>query len=69
MRADYRARLGRRRAAHDAQLWEEGGKTPGHASSSPFNEPTETEPGGTGGENYNEKSQYDVACYQISTAH
>jgi hypothetical protein len=44
--------------------------SPGNASSSPgspFNEPTSTSPGGIGGQNYNEMSQYDVACYQLST--
>ena len=46
-----------------------GGTEPGNASSSPgspFNEPTSTSPGGTWGQNYNETSQYDVACYQVS---
>jgi len=46
-----------------------GGITPGHASSSPgspFNEPTDTSPGGIGGQHYNETSQYDVACFQVS---
>jgi hypothetical protein len=47
-----------------------GGTTPGHSSSSPgspFNEPGINSPnGGTGGQNYSEKSQYDVACYQVS---
>jgi hypothetical protein len=47
-----------------------GGTTPGHASSSPgspFNEPgINSENGGTGGQHYSEKSQYDVACYQVS---
>jgi hypothetical protein len=32
---------------------------------SPFNEPTATSDGGTGGQHYNETSQYDVACYQV----
>lgn len=44
--------------------------SPGHASSSPgapFNEPSGSNPGGTGGQNYSPKSQYDVACYQVST--
>lgn len=44
--------------------------SPGHASSSPgapFNEPSAGNPGGTGGQNYSPKSQYDVACYQVST--
>jgi hypothetical protein len=42
---------------------------PGQASSSPgspFNEPTGTNTGGTGGANYSPSSQYDVACYQVS---
>jgi hypothetical protein len=46
-----------------------GGVTPGHASSSPgspFNEPTDTSAGGIGGQHYDETSQYDVACFQIS---
>jgi hypothetical protein len=47
-----------------------GGKTPGHAANSPgspFNEPgINSESGGTGGQHYSEKSQYDVACYQVS---
>ena len=49
---------------------EEGGTTPGHAANSPgspFNEPgIYSENGGTGGQHYSEKSQYDVACYQVS---
>ncbi len=50
----------------------EGGVAPGneHASSSPgspFNEPVLNSPnGGTGGQHYNEGSQYDVACFQVS---
>jgi hypothetical protein len=48
----------------------EGGRTPGNASGSPgspFNEPEiNTEKGGTGGQHYNETSQYDVACFQVS---
>jgi hypothetical protein len=48
----------------------EGGTTPGHASSSPgspFDEPEiNSEKGGTGGQHYSEKSQYDVACYHVS---
>ena len=44
--------------------------TPGNAQESPgspFNEPGESsEEGGTGGAHYSEKSQYDVACYQVS---
>ena len=47
-----------------------GGTTPGQAASSPgspFNEPgINSQNGGTGGQNYSEKSQYDVACYQVS---
>ena len=47
-----------------------GGTTPGHASSSPgspFNEPgINSANGGTGGQHYSEKSQYDVACFQVS---
>ena len=43
--------------------------TPGNSANSPgspFNEPSGTNPGGTGGQNYSEKSQYDVACFQQS---
>lgn len=44
--------------------------TPGHASNSPgspFNEPgINSQLGGTGGQHYTEKSQYDVACFQQS---
>jgi hypothetical protein len=51
----------------------EGGTTPGHSSSSPgspFNEPEiDSENGGTGGQHYSEKSQYDVACYHVSSHH
>jgi hypothetical protein len=47
-----------------------GGTTPGHAANSPgspFNEPgINSELGGTGGQHYSEKSQYDVACFQVS---
>lgn len=46
-----------------------GGTEPGHAASSPgspFNEPSGTNLGGIGGQHYNEMSQYDVACYQLS---
>lgn len=46
------------------------GKAPGHASKSPgspFNEPElNSEEGGIGGQHYNEMSQYDVACFQVS---
>jgi hypothetical protein len=53
---------------------EKGGKAPGKSfksPGSPFNEPGLNSPeGGIGGQNYNaEKSQYDVACYQVSTHH
>ena len=48
-----------------------GGTTPGNSSTSPgspFNEPGINSPnGGTGGQHYNETSQYDVACYQVSS--
>lgn len=48
----------------------QGGTTPGHTSSSPgspFNEPgINSTNGGTGGQHYSSKSQYDVACYQVS---
>jgi hypothetical protein len=48
-----------------------GGRTPGHAAQSPgspFNEPEiNSENGGTGGQHYSGRSQYDVACYQVST--
>jgi hypothetical protein len=41
-------------------------KSPG----SPFNEAGEdSELGGIGGQNYNEISQYDVACFQQSEKH
>ena len=47
-----------------------GGTTPGHAASSPgspFNEPgINSTNGGTGGQHYSEKSQYDVACFHVS---
>jgi hypothetical protein len=47
------------------------GTTPGHTASSPgspFDEPGfGSQPnGGTGGQNYSEKSQYDVACYHVN---
>jgi hypothetical protein len=48
-----------------------GGTTPGNSASSPgspFNEPGFGSPnGGIGGQNYSESSQYDVACFQVST--
>jgi hypothetical protein len=46
-----------------------GGTEPGNSSSSPgspFNEPSSTSAGGIGGQHYNETSQYDVACFQVS---
>ena len=43
---------------------------PGHSAASPgspFNEPNiNSDNGGTGGANYSESSQYDVACFQAS---
>ena len=48
-----------------------GGTTPGNSASSPgspFNEPGfGSVNGGTGGLNYSPKSQYDVACYHVSS--
>lgn len=48
-----------------------GGTSPGHSTSSPgspFNEPgTNSVSGGIGGQHYNETSQYDVACFQVSS--
>ena len=47
-----------------------GGTVPGNSSSSPgspFNEPgINSTDGGIGGQHYNETSQYDVACFQVS---
>jgi hypothetical protein len=47
-----------------------GGTTPGGSAQSPgspFNEPgINSTNGGTGGQHYNETSQYDVACFQVS---
>jgi len=48
-----------------------GGTTPGNSASSPgspFDEPGfgPAPNGGTGGQNYSESSQYDVACFQVS---
>jgi hypothetical protein len=44
--------------------------TPGHSPSSPgspFNEPgINSTNGGIGGQHYSEKSQYDVACFQMA---
>ena len=48
-----------------------GGHTPGKAANSPgspFNEPEiNSELGGTGGQHYSESSQYDVACFHVSS--
>jgi hypothetical protein len=48
-----------------------GGTTPGNSASSPgspFNEPGfGSVNGGTGGQHYSPKSQYDVACYHVSS--
>lgn len=47
--------------------------TPGNSANrpgSPFNEPgINSVNGGIGGQNYSEKSQYDVACFQASVRH
>jgi hypothetical protein len=47
-----------------------GGTVPGNSNSSPgspFNEAgIDSVDGGIGGQHYNETSQYDVACYQVS---
>ena len=47
-----------------------GGTVPGNSNDSPgspFNEPgIDSANGGIGGQHYNEASQYDVACYQVS---
>ena len=47
-----------------------GGTTPGNSAlspGSPFNEPGfGSVNGGTGGQNYSESSQYDVACFQVN---
>src|SRR5215472_3667102 len=47
-----------------------GGTVPGNSSSSPgspFNEAgINSTDGGIGGQHYNETSQYDVACFQVS---
>jgi hypothetical protein len=52
------------------EIEEAGGSVPGNSSSSPgspFNEEGfEGQVGGIGGANYNENSQYDVACFQVS---
>jgi hypothetical protein len=50
-----------------------GGTVPGNSSSSPgspFNEPgINSANGGIRGQHYNETSQYDVACFQVSQQH
>lgn len=39
----------------------------GSSPGSPFNEPgINSDNGGTGGANYSESSQYDVACFQVA---
>jgi len=46
-----------------------GGRVPGNSANSPgspFNEPSGDNLGGIGGQHYNETSQYDVACFQVS---
>jgi hypothetical protein len=51
---------------------EGGGTEPGKAAGSPgspFKEEGLAGEGGTGGEHYSEKSQYDVACYHVSQHH
>jgi hypothetical protein len=50
-----------------------GGSLPstqsGTSPGSPFNEPGfGSTAGGIGGQNYNETSQYDVACYQVTAS-
>jgi hypothetical protein len=50
-------------------VFEEEGHAPGKSAGSPgspFNEPIGGSEGGTGGQHYNETSQYDVACYHVS---
>jgi hypothetical protein len=39
---------------------------PGNAANAPGSPFNETGAGGTGGLHYSAKSQYDVACYQVS---
>jgi hypothetical protein len=53
------------------EIEEAGGSPPSQQATkspgSPFNEAGfNSEEGGIGGQNYNEKSQYDVACYHVS---
>jgi hypothetical protein len=49
----------------------EGGTVPGRSNASPgspFNEEgIDSEEGGIGGQHYTEASQYDVACFHVST--
>jgi hypothetical protein len=55
-----------------SQSCQDLGTYPGHAPmspGSPFNEPSATSSGGTGGAHYSETSQYDVACYQVGLHH
>jgi hypothetical protein len=54
------------------EVVEGGGREPGNSPrspGSPFKEEGLAGEGGTGGEHYNETSQYDVACYQVSAHH
>ena len=57
-------------SCQDIEAASGSGVVPGNSASSPgspFNEPgINTTNGGTGGQHYNETSQYDVACYQQS---
>jgi len=61
-----------RRVAQSCQSYSASTR-PGNSGSgpgSPFNEPGINSPnGGTGGANYSEKSQYDVACFQQASHH
>jgi hypothetical protein len=54
------------------EVVEAGGHEPGkspNSPGSPFKEEGLAGVGGIGGEHYNEISQYDVACYQVSQTH
>jgi hypothetical protein len=57
-------------SCQDLEASSGGGITPGNSANSPgspFNEPGINSPnGGTGGQHYSPKSQYDVSCYQHS---
>ena len=56
-----------------AGIEQSGGRVPGHSNTSPgspFNEAgIDSTNGGIGGQNYTETSQYDVACFQVSSSH